>query len=140
LQEQRADTCGQRPDRAPRETVGCLPELKNHPERNVRRAAIVLTAVLLAPSAGAFSGTLNRFPDVSGPAQATDNANRSATIISTAPAYSTEVPAVAPSEGQPAAAVSASSNGFGYTTTSGVPDGTVRMLLSLPPAGSTSDN
>jgi hypothetical protein len=106
----------------------------------VRRSAIVLAAVLLALSARASAGTLSAFPEAGDPASAPDNANRPAAIISIAPAYSSEIPALVPNEGQPAAAVSPSSNGFGSRTTGAVPNGTVRALVSPPSAGSTSDN
>ena len=104
----------------------------------MRRAAIVVTAILLAPSAGASGGTLNRFPNNSDPAKTSDNANQSAPIISIAPAYSTDIPALVPNGGQPAAGVNASSSGT--ATPGGVPNGTMRTLLSPPSAGSTSDN
>ena len=103
----------------------------------MRRAAIVVTAILLAPSAGASGGTLNRFPGISDPAKTSDNANQSAPIISIAPAYGPDIPALVPNEGQPAG-VSASANGS--ATPGGVPNGTMRTLLSPPSAGSTSDN
>jgi hypothetical protein len=102
-------------------------------ETPMRSAVPVFAAALLSLASAASAGNITTGPGAGDPAGPSGLANPPATTLASVPVLTTDLPAAAPQQDRPAAAVGASPNGPGAAASEGVSIGTVQMLLSPPP-------